>query len=268
VHTLRSTIALINHGATLIESGDTCEAISTLKLALQASKCVFRVEPPAGNDHNTDDCDSMEFGTDLDDFMQKSSSSSSSSACHPVNDTTTAYNHGSFVYRHAVHIPTTSALASTTTATTGSPQLRAILSTVLVFNLALAHHRAAMDIDTSAKNSPVNDERNLLLSKAGILYESLFPLLQRAQCHRQGGGGCVLFTLVVLNNLGQVRLSLQQVQKASQCFQQLLSSMIYWIDCKDRNISNSSCTALDLELFFGSTSYLIFPNSTVAASAA
>jgi hypothetical protein len=230
------------------------------------------MEPHASN-HTVDDCDSMDFSPDLDDFMKKSSS-----ACHPVNDTTTGNSHGSFVYRHAMHIPTTSPLATaaaTTTPASSSPQLRAILSIILVFNLALAHHRAAMDINNnSANKSTTNDETSLLLRKAGMLYESLFPLLQRADCrhHPQsggGGGGCVLFTLVALNNLGQVCQSLHQGEKASQCFHQLLSSMIYLIDCKQKDSSkSSSCTALDLELFFGSTYYLIFPNSTVPASAA
>ena len=229
-------IAHSNTGATHLENDDFTNALWSFREALHASKLLVnrsstrRNEAPSERfvhlDHfMIDDCAPGDWG-DVD----------------------------AFFYRHALQVP-----VSLSSSMIKDSRTTAMLSAIVIFNLALFHHRASMD--ATLRNDQGHDAVGLL-RKAVRLYESLFPLLQRGDIE----DGSTLFILHTLNNLGQAYRALDEIDNAEQCFRQVLSTLMY-ISTSDKDYLCGASSS-SLECFFFSTSYLIFPHCAQAASAA
>jgi tetratricopeptide (TPR) repeat protein len=122
-----------------------------------------------------------------------------------------------------------------------------VIAVAIVFNLALAHHLTGVE----------NSYNPVLLQKAVKLYEHAVTL---AQTHGIGDDS-VLFHLAIINNLGQLYKELKRNELAGKCFHQLLSMLMYLLDCSEDGTSS-------YEEFFSNVSHLIFPSCSVAAPAA
>jgi hypothetical protein len=101
------------------------------------------------------------------------------------------------------------------------------ISSVLLFNLALAHQLSA----DSAKSS---ERYSVILSKALALYELAF----RVQESGEYFGGNILFTLAILNNIGLIHNHLSGPILARSCFSKLLSVLMFLTDSKCYDASN------------------------------
>jgi hypothetical protein len=111
------------------------------------------------------------------------------------------------MYRQAVHVPVEIEF---------SFRASALISTMIIFNLALAHQLLAA----------THEKKEQLLSKAAKLHECGFNL-RRAEDFESN----ILFTLATMNNLGLIHQQLNDRDQAKKCFEHLLSSMMYLIDC-------------------------------------
>jgi hypothetical protein len=121
-----------------------------------------------------------------------------------------------------------------------------VLAIAVVFNLALAHHLIGIERGSDSRS----------LGKAIKLYEYAFFL---ARSHGVDNG-CVLFHMSIMNNLSQLSRALGHEEQAGKCFQQLLSMLMYLLDCSDGGASQYAD-------FLANVSYLIVPNCSVAAAA-
>jgi tetratricopeptide (TPR) repeat protein len=123
-----------------------------------------------------------------------------------------------------------------------------VIAVAIVFNLALAHHLTGIE----------NGSNPVLLQKAVKLYEHAQTLAQTEHSIRDDS---VLFHLAIINNLGQLYKELKRNMLAGKCFHQLLSMLMYLLDCSEDDASS-------YEEFFSNVSHLIFPSCSVAAPAA
>jgi tetratricopeptide (TPR) repeat protein len=109
------------------------------------------------------------------------------------------------------------------------------LSFVLLYNLALGHHLSALN----------SNEREKELHKALCLYELAYTI-QMAE----GIELTVLQTMAIINNLGQIHWILGSEEKSRQCFQHLLSTIMFLNDCGDsavvENLEGFLCNVLPL----------------------
>jgi len=92
-----------------------------------------------------------------------------------------------------------------------------MVSTMVTFNLALANQLA------SAKKMAEPADAQSMLRKAVKLYELAFSMQQEEQFD-----GNTLFTLATVNNLGLIHSQLNDRRAANQCFEYLLSTLMYW----------------------------------------
>jgi hypothetical protein len=244
---LGQAIFLNNHGASLMEKHDHFNAIPTLKLALQACKEGFDYQDGESIDQlshfSLDEC-----------LVWKCCSFSSSSVC---------------VYQNAMRLPTLGLISEMDC--DGGSSSNVVISTSIVFNLALSHHQAGLEAAATRSDLHHQEQARSLLCKAAKFYQMLFPLLQHPELQQPG---CAVFAMVVLNNLGQLHQTLHEEEYANHYFRQLLSTLMYVvIVSSNNNISDDSSSSLPNEIpqfdfFFQSTSHLIFPKASLCASAA
>jgi hypothetical protein len=112
------------------------------------------------------------------------------------------------------------------------------LSYVILYNLALAHHLRAMQ---------ELDPRSLLfrLQKALTLYEHAHQVLINQEIEVT-----LTHTMAITSNLGHIQHVLGNESKASMCFQQLLSTILYVVDCgegqKLQSLDGFFCNVMNL----------------------
>jgi hypothetical protein len=119
------------------------------------------------------------------------------------------------------------------------------LVSIVVFNLALAHHLLA--IQTHTHYPHLDRTGSQILAKAMKLYELAIRLQQddATLCSANFSG---LFILSSLNNLGDVHRLLGDERASEYCYQQLQSLLMYL------SYRNKSSTApLDYSIFFKNT---------------
>jgi tetratricopeptide (TPR) repeat protein len=150
-----------------------------------------------------------------------------------INDV--SYNDDSekkvYIYQRAISIPLT-------------PCEPAVLSSVIIiFNLALAYQLAAGD----------SDKRSSYLRKAAKLYELAYNL------HNEENFESATFCMACINNLGLIYEELHDTITAQKCFQHVLSTLMFLVDCGETNGSQ-------LDGFFRNTSHLICQKTTAAAA--
>lgn len=98
------------------------------------------------------------------------------------------------------------------------------LSYVILYNLGLAHHMRGMEErDGSVK-------QGIFLQKAVMLYESAHQLLSREKFNLS-----LLHDMAIASNLGHIHYILGDADRASLCFQHLLSTMVYVMHCDESN---------------------------------
>ncbi|CAJ1950968.1 unnamed protein product [Cylindrotheca closterium] len=111
---------------------------------------------------------------------------------------------GTFIYEHAVIIPTTIEIDST------------MLITILIFNAALAHHEMA------ERSFCHPDTRMRLLRRAKNLYEIAYESCDLEQN--------LLFQFALINNIAVIEQDIGNVSTANQCFEYLMSLLIVFVD--------------------------------------
>jgi tetratricopeptide (TPR) repeat protein len=93
-------------------------------------------------------------------------------------------------------------------------------SFMLLYNLALTHHLSSLSGNNTQKS----------LRKALALYELAYTIQTTEDIQLT-----VLQTMAIANNLGQIHAALDDAEKARQCFQHLLSSIMFMNDCGERD---------------------------------
>lgn len=94
-----------------------------------------------------------------------------------------------------------------------------LLSYVILYNLALSYHLRAMD----------EEEENLqvaCLEKALTLYEHAHHILSSQEIDVS-----LLHTMAIASNLGHIHHVIGDERRAEMCFQHLLSTILYIVDC-------------------------------------
>ena len=93
-------------------------------------------------------------------------------------------------------------------------------SFMLLYNLAITHHLSALSGKDTQKR----------LQKALKLYELAYTLQMTEDIQLT-----VLHTMAIVNNVGLIHAALQDEVKSRQCFQHLLSSIMFLHECGDRD---------------------------------
>jgi hypothetical protein len=149
-----------NHAIAMIENGNYDDAIIALSSALKAYKLIL--------DESDDMMDQQEqIKTSLDQCMAQSRPT-----CEDLDE------NGQFMYKQAIRIPVN---------VESHYRAGVMVSSMIIFNLALAHQLAAT----------VSDNREAALRKSAKLYELSFNM-QRDEFFDSN----TMFTLAVVNNLG------------------------------------------------------------------
>jgi tetratricopeptide (TPR) repeat protein len=122
-----------------------------------------------------------------------------------------------------------------------------LASVIIIFNLALAHQLDAM-------KQPSKRSRKCL-KKAAKLYELAHSIYHENNDFEESA----VFVLASVNNLGLIYQELHDTNTAQKCFQHLLSTLMFLVDCGEGNVS-------EFEGFFRNTSHLIVKETTAAAA--
>jgi tetratricopeptide (TPR) repeat protein len=120
-------------------------------------------------------------------------------------------------------------------------------SFMLLYNLALTHHLSSLSGDNTQKS----------LRKALALYELAYTIQMTEDIQLT-----VLQTMAIANNLGQIHAALDDAEKSRQCFQHLLSSIMFMNDCGERDSVDQ------MDGFIANVMPLILMGSTAPAAAA
>jgi tetratricopeptide (TPR) repeat protein len=120
-------------------------------------------------------------------------------------------------------------------------------SFMLLYNLALTHHLSALKGHNTQKR----------LQKALKLYELAYSIQMTEDIQLT-----VLQTMAIVNNLGLVHAALEDKEKSRQCFQHLLSSIMFLHDCGE-------CDSVEqMDGFIANVMFLILMGSSAPAAAA
>jgi tetratricopeptide (TPR) repeat protein len=144
-------------------------------------------------------------------------------------------------------------------------------SAIVIFNLALSLHLGSVKSNgTQQLSSPSEtlDEQSKQLEMAKSLYELAYRLqgqIDETQCNFR-------FIFAVTNNLGHVLKSLQKPQRAIQCYEHLLSMLMYVVDCSAGGGGGTpsseviSAGGAEMDGYFRNTSRLVLADSAAAAA--
>jgi tetratricopeptide (TPR) repeat protein len=120
-------------------------------------------------------------------------------------------------------------------------------SFAIMFNLALAHHLSGMKCTESKRGK---------LRKALRLYEFAYSIQMQEDVQLQ-----ITYTLGMVNNLGHIQELLGEEQKAQQCFQHLLSTLMYVMESGEE--SNEG----QWDVFLHNVTHLVLRETSMAAAA-
>jgi tetratricopeptide (TPR) repeat protein len=226
-------INLNNEGVAHLKSGDYKTAIATFLCGLQGCKQQIL----ACRDGETDT-------RSMDEYMALSSKNSNEDGNEDENED----GDNQVIYRHAIIVRETQrdrlnkTCQNTATAT--------MMSTIIIFNEALAHHLMALEV------MKLQQEKKAfkILSQAAKLYEMGLILAQQGELCSSGS----LFVLASINNMALVYIAMNANDVANHCLEKLLATLMFVIDSGD---------SVKFDGFFANTSYLIFSASPAAAAA-
>lgn len=94
-----------------------------------------------------------------------------------------------------------------------------VLTLMILFNLALAHHLKAMSMDDLQRCKKVLDQSL-----------KLYELTYQLHIDSEESGGSLRFTMIIANNLGQIHKLAGNDEKHQMCLQHLLSAIMYMVD--------------------------------------
>jgi hypothetical protein len=204
LRTIRSmAIEHNNNGVRLLRSGDFSGAVFRVSQGLDMIKTIMENPTQMDSERRLEEehqhNDSIIF-EDLNLAFLETTCDDSSSLCHQQESK-------SYVFCSPIQIPTETAI----------PALK--LALWMVFNLALAHHLDGI------QSSDCDH-----LDKALRLYECVYRI-----SHEEGVDLSVLHAMALTNNLGHVHLVLKDTLKSQKCFEQLLATLIYFVEVSDGN---------------------------------
>jgi tetratricopeptide (TPR) repeat protein len=222
IKTLFTPIALNNRAVAMINVGELEAAISTTCEALQTARDV--VEEAEERTH-------LPLHLTLDGLMTK---------CVHLDNSGDSQEQKRFMHRRAIYID------EAAEDTTFSYESREVVLAVLIFNLALAYQLAA------AKTTAANDR---YLKKAAKLYALAIRILHEEQLE-----SATLFSMTCINNMGLVFQDLRDIVAAQKCFENLLSTLMFLVDCGKTDV------VPDMDGFFMNTSHLVVAQASAAAA--
>jgi hypothetical protein len=138
-----------------------------------------------------------------------------------------------YMYRQAIHIPLTI-----------ESSYQASIMVMIIFNLALAHQLSAV----------VSDKEKSKFRKAAKLYELSFTMQRN-----ENFDNVVVFTMATMNNMGLIYHKLNDGETANKCFQHLLSTLMFLIDCGEGDV-------YELDGFLRNVFNLIYEPCSAAAA--
>jgi tetratricopeptide (TPR) repeat protein len=215
---------LNNHGAHYIEIGHFERAIASLIKAFQLWEQVATDEEDAYTSCSLDEC--------ILQVRQDSPLKSSTSIDFEVAE-------DRFIYRRPIYSLPKSIVAG------HAARPGAILSFIITFNLAIAHHLSAIQ----------NKACRRRLDKALQLYEIAYQFQSKKNSNSPRA------TMIITNNVGEIHRIVENHYKHAICMQHLLSTiMTSFVD-----FSNPA-RSTELEGFFRNTSQLILHNNCAGAA--
>jgi hypothetical protein len=126
-----------------------------------------------------------------------------------------------------------------------------------MYNMALAHHMNALF------NCTEQDDRQAGLDQAVALYE----LAYNVHMQEEDANLSVEFTMAIVNNLGHIHRLKGDETKADQCFNHLLSTILFLQSYNgSSSSSNNNTTCQTPEVFVQSVTHLILKASAAAAA--
>lgn len=196
---------LNNTAACMIQHQQCDEAITTLTRALRTVKLVM------SGDARLPDCPNEESQSSTSDgFTFHFAVPLSPQASDPVSEcggckTTSIMREP--LYVSSAYLPQ------------GELQKCELLSYVILYNLALSYHLRGMEEE-------VGHLRLAYLDKAKTLYEHSHSILSNQRLEIS-----LIFTMAITSNLGHIHQLSGNQETAFNCFQHLLSILLYVIDC-------------------------------------
>jgi tetratricopeptide (TPR) repeat protein len=247
---------LNNRGALCIETGRYERAIATLTKALRLCKRVASDETCRCRFCGLDECMSMNQSVPPHRSLTRQDAGSSfygdcdSSRRMPrrsQEETSSSEDfecRGGYIYRNPIHVSPHSMQEG--------HSMGATLSLIVIFNLALAHHLAAVQ----------NSMCQRRLQKALQLYKLAYQLYQLYQLEEQPMQEVNLlhFTMIFANNLGEVHRTVNNRSEHMMFLQHLLSTIMYLVDC------HIPAESIELDGFFRNTSQLILQKRCASAA--
>ena len=197
-------IASNNRGVQLLKAGDLTGAIYALAQGLDSMKSIM--EDPGfqaaaeNSDSSSSDCMDLDQEEPSLAFME-TCCDASVSPCHPQAE------EPSYVFCSPIELKTSTAI----------PSLK--ISLFIIFNLVLTHHL-----------NGIRQSDREQLEKALRLYECVYRI-----SHEEDVDLSVLHAMALTNNLGHVHLILKDTHKSQKCFEQLLATLIYFVEVSDGN---------------------------------
>jgi tetratricopeptide (TPR) repeat protein len=231
-----------NEGVSLIESGLYDEAISTFSKGLTLVKQVLALQ---GDDDQADEAaaDSMETSAEPASdspicYFHKMQEPQATNECRDQEE---VLSDEPFIFRAPLYIQ------SRVTDHASSTAYYVKSSFMILYNLALTHHLSALSRNDTQKR----------LQKALKLYELAYTIQMTEDIQLT-----VLQTMAIVNNLGLIHTALEDEEKARQCFQHLLSSIMFLNDCGDRD------SVEHMDGFIANVMPLVLMGSSAPAAAA
>jgi tetratricopeptide (TPR) repeat protein len=228
---------LNEHGAFCIEVGYYERAIPALVEALHLAE-----QAHVNNKEDTCRCEHCSLESCMI-FSQSNlqQSATQSKKCQSLSDES---DEEAFVYRQPIRVTPQSMQAGHNMGST--------LPMIITFNLALAYH-----LPTIEEEGPINRDS---LQKVLQLYELAYRWQLEDQCNEQVNS--LSFTMTLINNLGGIHRAVGNHSKYVMCLQHLLSTMMFVVDCNDREEDS----AIQMDGFFRNTSQLILHDQCAAAA--
>jgi tetratricopeptide (TPR) repeat protein len=208
-------------GVALLDEGLGEQAIAYFNKGLQACREIAK---------------KIEAGPDLN--YRLSSSNISLDACMKTSSSDDESSSTYYIHRHAIVLPTRFLrhhLLDTF----------AILPAILIFNQALAHHLVGLT---------KRDSR--WFKKSVKLYETGFNHVMQKEMWDLSA----CYVLACLNNIAVIYCSLNQMDTAHRCFQQLLSTLLFLVNTEHQS-SNK------IQVYFQTVSHLMCEEAPTAAAA-
>jgi hypothetical protein len=132
------------------------------------------------------------------------------------------------------------------------------ITSIVMFNLALAHHIKALASTTSRGGGQQSRSHQQDLFKARKVYQLCHIMLRDEPIMDTG----VLFMIMlIVNNVGQINIVLKADEEARRCFEQLLSLQMLLLDGEDET------TWVNLDGIVHNTARFILNGCPVAAAA-